>query len=792
MSIVRQLSQYSKDLFVETEGLWRIGGFAKQGLHGLYLPQNFVDGQHLREAFSEALQHFYWDGISRLVNQPAPAYATGLGNLAFAYRRSKVPYSYSKSKVHRDIQKLVRKSERKARSSKSPNTPGYNFGHRQRPKKGRMRKILVVAFGLPALGGLILGGFYLHTASTSKFAPTVKGDSALKETLQAKNTKMPWTVPREQGLAIYGSLHPDSTYENAFVTDLPFIGEKGSLETVVTFSENQVPHFVILDSTGKRITEGSSGTPLGNNYEVYPVGNYEVSYRYKRHEHSYALFTVTNYPKRSTGSSHDLKSFQGFGLQLQNKFHGDNIRGFLGKELYGVVGEIFGKELSVESKTFFPSSREFYYLVTSYSDYTGRRGAGAQYVKFVSGINYGRHVYVSNDEGGPEITVVNWLSDGTYSSPAFTRPSPKKVDSNSETVFDEPFAILRYRAKGADFIDVTNNEDVRSELTRLFLTESLSREDLNAIKATATINELKQQVKLAHTLSTELSLLNGIYAGNSRANPVYVQDIRDKLKKDFGEKPSRLGGVVDLNTLNAAVGIAEKVEAKGPELYVALADAASQRKDLVKEASSILGVKRETAAGIVKIMPVFAINQETRRVEPLELTLYEEKGEIKGVLPYSKDVVIIINPETQQLALKHGIYLGRDNRLGLDINFTTTAKDLEARRLPQTSVTFVDDTRVLERTGGLYKQAQDGTLTPYEFLRETNGIRRDLGIVPSVDQAIRDLRTVANVVKVLSEGGKPEDLINTFTGNPKERNEFNNYLNFLGAVLAGETPSIPR
>ncbi|MBI4010066.1 MAG: hypothetical protein HY361_02640 [Candidatus Aenigmarchaeota archaeon] len=736
MELATQLNRYAENLFVERDGLWRLkDDFVKWGARGLYVPQSFVNAQYLKEVVYNAFHAVYWDRIGKSFSGPT-IYAINLPD-------ETPPH------LNRSAEMQTPKQETQ---EGRPQSPGGG---------GKISKFLAKsALGLTALGGLTALSLFLYPRVSYFFAPSIEEDKAIKGSIKSEGRVIPWKVPKEQGREIYQELRPDLEYEDAFITDIPFVGGGESLETLVAFSEGDSSYFAVLDEKGKNAS-GRFTLPIGGrDYELYPVG---ATYGFDEDGYSvnaYTFFVVSNHENELL--KHNQRQFQGF--QIHRRREAQNIL------------ELFGKKLSLVPYggfAFDDNLKNFRYLVGDPSRSYNK--AWFEDIKFKE-VNRGRHLIVSYENGVPVMTVVYLATDF------------------SSSTSDEPFVIARYEASGTSFKNITRDEDVRGELVRLFLEGELSREDLDAIKVTVAKNELIQRFKTTYTRSRQLDLLQSLYGDN------YEQKVSgwvfEELHKYTSDSPKRIQGLVDIRNLNEAVRIIESVNAKGTELYIASANAASQGRDPSKEVASALNVDDEMGSEIFRtvFMPsLFAVNSKTRRLEPLELTLYQETSEAEGILPYQKDVVLILDFEARQVALKHGIYLGRDNRLGLDINFTTTPEDMEARRLPRTNLTLVDDKKVVARTGSLYQQVQEGSITQYEFLREADSIRRDLGLVPSLDEMIGNVRTASMVVDILYRGGTAKDLVDALSGGSEEKRgelaEFIDYLEFVAPILRGEIPT---
>ena len=397
-----------------------------------------------------------------------------------------------------------------------------------------------------------------------------------------------------------------------------------------------------------------------------------------------------------------------------------------------------------------------------------------------SPVNYGRHLRVAyNSDGNPEIIVATWQDDGVL-------PDKKHT-------LDSPFAIRKYTYSNGVFRDSTSDNDVALELVRLARAGDLSIKDSVAILKAAAINEQKQRFKLSYTTDEVIETIKSAYGGKLPSlHPSFLKN----MTKIFGiDNTKRFPGLVDRRTLGKSADILGRLQTRQPELYVAVAESVNQAKDPSEQIAAMLDVDSYLGREIFKtaIAPsLFTVDSETRRLQPLEFTLYREEGYADHTVPYQKDVVFIADPETRQLALKTGLYLGRDNRLGLDVRFTTTPEGIEARRFPDTSLVFVDDARVMERSASLYERAQKGSVTTEEFIRETDSIRANLGIAPQVDDAIRDLQTVASLATALYRRDKPEDIIRIIVGSGMSKEEIRYWKETIGLLGQAFNPGQSR
>ena len=469
-------------------------------------------------------------------------------------------------------------------------------------------------------------------------------------------------IPKNIGRNLYGKIRSDLLYEDAFVSDMPFIGDPNTLETVVLFSRpyshdtsagitrngkefeqymtrtQSLLTFVILNAKGKKVYETEqSWTYTGRNNTMYPLGPSKEGYGFLVH---------TDMPQ------------DWFPWQIRDLEH-------------VVVLEIKqGKNLSISTL----ASR------VGVSDLDGRSV----------------RIEDTNGDGNPEVIVDRWVVD-----------TGNRDLSNVFKSTSEPFRLRRYEFRpGVGLESSYTNDFVVGELMRLFSSGNLSAEDIYTIVATSQQNE----------------------------------------------------GPVKRTHIDAAVRILGIAQQRRTELMGIVADSISLDTDYTGQAAQLLGTSDPyiiSQALNQSVFPYLFVPDNTGKLQPIEIGLYNRSSRIAGILPHERRIFAILDPEARQVALQGEAYIGKEDALGIQLRFS---KSIDASSSPlNSSLVIVDKSNIIEGGKDIFQKARAGELTASEAFLYLNNTRLSLGVGLDLSQPVTNVANVINtassVVDILRANG---------------------------------------
>lgn len=225
--------------------------------------------------------------------------------------------------------------------------------------------------------------------------------------------------------------------------------------------------------------------------------------------------------------------------------------------------------------------------------------------------------------------------------------------------------------------------------------------------------------------------------------------------------------------LGRALDLIRATEKNKAQIIGAVASAISSGTDPRQEIGKVLRIQDDYTTSMLLEKQIsaylFTADETSGKVEPWTFELYNKESRIAGVLPHQRRVVAILDPETRQLALQGGVYLGKESPLGIDIKLS---RGIDATAQPiNANLVVVDKKDVMKRTGDAYERARRGELTSQEAFALAGGVRKDLGVGLDLEQSVSGvanaISTASNVVDILREHGIQNigDLKNLMSGN---------------------------
>ena len=225
--------------------------------------------------------------------------------------------------------------------------------------------------------------------------------------------------------------------------------------------------------------------------------------------------------------------------------------------------------------------------------------------------------------------------------------------------------------------------------------------------------------------------------------------------------------------LGRALDLIRTTEKNKARIIGAVASAVSSGTDPRQEIGKVLRIQDDYTISTLLEKQIstylFTADETSGKVEPWTFELYSKESRIAGVLPHQRRVVAILDPETQQLALQGGVYLGKESPLGIELRLS---KSIDATAQPiNSNLVIVDKKETIKRTSDVYERARRGEVSASEAFGLAGEIKKDLGIgldlAQSVSGVANAISTASNVVDILREHGIQNigDLKNLMSGN---------------------------
>jgi len=229
-----------------------------------------------------------------------------------------------------------------------------------------------------------------------------------------------------------------------------------------------------------------------------------------------------------------------------------------------------------------------------------------------------------------------------------------------------------------------------------------------------------------------------------------------------------LGKAFGQDIVNKALELLVKTRVERPAIVGAVLKAYVEGGDPLSEISKVTGIADsytlETLA--TDASRSFSIINERGEPQPITLNLYETRGSLWGLIPYSGNVNLAVHPWTSdpekiRLALKAGGYIGGEggSRLGVEVETTeTTIGYLKAKKIPGTNFVIVDDAEVVDRWGNRIQETREtGKLDVVGTLGDITETRRDLNLGPDISGIKRGLEAGTIILQAVSKGDGSRD-----------------------------------